>query len=107
MGAAKTITKDMYEADVVKGTGVAVIDFGATWCAPCQALAPKIDEMAQEFDGKALIGKVDIDEESDLATELGVMSVPTVIFFKDGEKVEQIAGNFPDKIRDKLQELVG
>lgn len=107
MGAAKEITKDVFDAEVASGSGIAVVDFGATWCGPCQALAPSIDAMAQEYDGRVLIGKVDVDQSPDLAGQYGVMSVPTILFFKDGEKVDQISGNFPDKIRERIESLLG
>ena len=107
MGAAKEINKDVFDAEVPGGQGVAVVDFGATWCGPCQALAPSIDKMAEEYDGRVLIGKVDVDQSPDLATQYGVMSVPTILFFKDGQKVDQITGNSPDKIRDRIESLLG
>lgn len=107
MGAAKEITKDVFDAEVASGSGIAVVDFGATWCGPCQALAPSIDAMAQEYDGRVLIGKVDVDQSPDLAGQYGVMSVPTILFFKDGQKVDQISGNFPDKIRERIESLLG
>ena len=107
MGAAKEINKVVFDAEVTGGQGVAVVDFGATWCGPCQALAPSIDKMAQEYDGRVLIGKVDVDQSPDLATQYGVMSVPTILFFKDGQKVDQITGNSPDKIRERIESLLG
>ena len=107
MGTAAKITAEMFEKEVVAGRKPAVVDFGATWCGPCQALAPAIDRLAAEYAGRVLIGKVDVEEEPDLAANFDVMSVPTIIFFKDGKKVDQIQGNFPDKIRKRTAELVG
>ena len=106
MGAAVTVTKDIFENEVRNGSGVAVVDFGATWCGPCQALAPAIDQMAADYDGRAVIGKVDVDQVPELASEFAVMSVPTILFFKDGAKVDQISGNFPDKIRERIDSLL-
>ncbi|MAG55053.1 MAG: thioredoxin [Planctomycetes bacterium] len=105
MGAV-VITNDVFDRDIGSGSGPAVIDFGATWCGPCQALAPEIEKMATEYDGRVLIGKVDVDESTDLATRFSVMSVPTILFFKNGEKVDQISGNFPDKIRERIETLI-
>ncbi|NRA97084.1 MAG: thioredoxin [Planctomycetes bacterium] len=101
------MNKVVFDAEVTGGQGVAVVDFGATWCGPCQALAPSIDKMAEEYDSRVLIGKVDVDQSPDLATQYGVMSVPTILFFKDGQKVDQITGNSPDKIRDRIESLLG
>ncbi len=106
MGAAKTITADVFKTDVLGGAGPAVVDFGAAWCGPCQALAPAIDRMAAEYAGRVLIGKVDVDAEGDLAAEFDVVSVPTVLFFKGGKKVDQVMGNFPDKIRERIESLL-
>ena len=64
-----------------------MIDFWATWCGPCKKLGPTIDELAAEYDGKVVIGKYNIDEEGDLATEYRIMSIPTLMFFRDGKPV--------------------
>lgn len=106
MGAAKQMTKAEVAA-AIAGNGTVVIDFGATWCGPCQALAPHFEKIATEFAGKATLVKIDIDQESDLASEFGIMSVPTIVFIKDGKKVHQIVGNAPDQIRKKIAELAG
>ena len=73
------------EEIIASGTPV-VIDFWATWCGPCMSMAPVIDEVAAEFEGKAVIGKYNVEDESDFATENRVMSLPTILFFKDGKK---------------------
>lgn len=69
-----------------------VIDFWATWCGPCKMLGPTIEELADELEGKVVVGKVDVDENRDLAGEFGVMSIPTVIFFKDGKEITRLVG---------------
>lgn len=92
--------------DVVK-EGVALVDFWAPWCGPCRMLAPVIDELAQEFDGKAKICKVNTDEEQDLAVEYGVRSIPTILFFKDGEIKDQLIGaQSKQVITDKINSLL-
>ncbi len=73
-------------------TGVALVDFWAEWCGPCKMAGPIIDQMSDEYAGKVLIGKVDVDAEGELAQKFGVMSIPTVILFKDGVEVGRQVG---------------
>lgn len=82
-------------------------DFSATWCGPCKALAPILDEVGAEFEGKANVVKIDVDESDDLAIEFGIRSVPTVLFFKNGEIVDKFVGAVPkaqivEKINNNL-----
>ena len=87
--------------------GVALVDFWAPWCGPCRMLAPVIDELAEEFDGKAKICKVNTDEVQDLAVEYGVRSIPTLLFFKDGEIKETLIGSQSKAaIADKINSLL-
>lgn len=106
MGAARVVTSDVFENEVMKSKGLSVIDFGASWCGPCQALAPAYDRIAEEFAGKAFVGKVDVDSEGDLAARFNVVSVPTIVFLKAGQKVDQVMGNHPDLIRSKIKALL-
>lgn len=69
-----------------------VIDFWATWCGPCIKLGPVIEELAKKYDGKATVGKFNVDEDGDLSTEFGIRNIPTVLFFKDGELKERSVG---------------
>ena len=86
--------------------GVSLIDFTATWCGPCQILGPVVDKLATEFKDKVKIGKCDIDANQEVAGSYGVMGVPTLIFFKDGEIVDQHVGLMQeDALRNKLNEL--
>ena len=72
-----------------------MVDFWADWCGPCKMLAPVIEGLGDEYEGKAIVGKVNVDEEQELAIRYGVMSIPTVIFFKDGEEVARKVGVQP------------
>jgi len=88
------ITKDNFETEVLKSDKPVLIDFWAGWCVPCQMLAPTIEEIANEIT-HAKIGKVDIVTEQELAVKYGVMSIPTLMVFKDGQIVNNIAGVIP------------
>ena len=95
--------------DEFTGTGVAVVDFTATWCGPCQLIKPAIAELAAEYEGKAKVGALDIDQNQDTAIRYQVMSVPTVLFFKDGERVDVMTGAHPkakDIIKEKIEALL-
>ncbi len=74
---------------------IAMVDFWATWCGPCKMLAPVIEQLGDKYDGKAVVGKVDIDENQALAAKYGVMSIPTVIFFQNGEEIGRKVGVQP------------
>lgn len=100
------VTNDNFET--FKQGKVGLLDFSATWCGPCQVLGPIVDKLATEFKGKVNVGKVDIDEDPDLAGQFGVMAVPTLVFFKDGKVVDQHAGLLPEgTLRQRLTKLLG
>lgn len=104
MGKYIELTSENF--NVVK-EGVALVDFWAPWCGPCRMLAPVIDELANEFEGKAKICKVNTDEAQDLATEYGVRSIPTLLFFKDGKVVDQMIGaQSKQAIADKITSIL-
>lgn len=77
---------------------IAMVDFWATWCGPCKMLAPTIEELGAAYEGKALIGKVDVDENQALAMKYGVMSIPTVIFFQNGQEIDRKVGLMPAEV---------
>lgn len=89
---ALTLTEDNFESEVLKSNIPVLVDFWAPWCGPCRSMAPIIDDLAKEFDGKVKIGKVNVDENRNLAGNYGVMSIPTLIFFKDGQNAGQLVG---------------
>ena len=86
------LTKNNFETEVVKSDKLVIVDFWAQWCGPCRAVSPIMDELATEFDGRAKIAKVNVDEENELAAKFRVMSIPTVIVFKGGEVAEKLVG---------------
>ena len=85
-------TKDNFEQLVLQADKPVLVDFWATWCMPCRMLAPTIEEIAEEADGRAYVGKVNVDEEPQLALQYGVRSIPTLIFFRDGKEVNRMVG---------------
>lgn len=93
--------------ELIKSGQPLVIDFWATWCGPCMRLAPVIDQLATEYEEKVLIGKYNVDEESDMSTEFGIRSIPTLLFFKDGElKGQLIGGSSKSEVEAKINELL-
>lgn len=87
----RTITDQNFKEILAEGLPV-VLDFSATWCGPCQRLAPILDELAQEYEGRVNIGACDVDENGDLAAQYGVRNIPTVLFIKGGETVDKVVG---------------
>lgn len=79
----------------MQSQGVVVVDFWATWCGPCKMIAPAMEKLADEYAGKAVVGKIDVDQESDLAQQFGVMSIPCVVFLKDGVEKNRLVGAQP------------
>ena len=103
---AKHITEDAFEAEVVKSDQLVMIDFYAEWCGPCKMLAPVIDSLTSEFDGKAKIFKCDVDKEPVLAGQFGVQSIPTIVFMKNGEVVDKAVGfQSKEALAEKLNTL--
>lgn len=89
------ITKDNFENEVLNSEKPVMVDFWANWCGPCKGLAPTIDEIAKEYSDKIKVCKLDVDENGELSMQFRVMSIPTVIFFKNGEQVAREVGAYP------------
>ena len=89
------ITRENFENEVMKSNIPVLIDFWAPWCGPCQMMGPIIEQLAEEYEGKAKVGKVNVDEEGELSQAFGVMSIPTIVLIKDGKVVKQAVGARP------------
>ena len=95
MGKPVEVTDSTFEDMVVNADTPVLVDFWATWCGPCKMIAPVLEEIATELDGKLVIGKLDVDVNQDTAMAFGVMSIPTLLLFKNGEPVDRIVGFQP------------
>ena len=89
------ITRENFENEVMKSNIPVLIDFWAPWCGPCRMMGPIIEQLAEEYEGKAKVGKVNVDEEGELSQAFGVMSIPTIVLVKDGKVVKQAVGAKP------------
>lgn len=102
-------TDQNFEEEVLKSSQPVVIDLWAPWCGPCQMISPIIEEIAREFEGKIKVGKLNIDENPNTPKRYGIMSIPTVIIFKDGKVIDQIVGVRPDTkevLENKIRSLI-
>jgi len=103
----KEFTDQNFEIEVLESDLPVLIDFWAVWCGPCKAIAPVIEEIADEYDGKVKVGKVDVDSNQGTSMKYGVRSIPTLLLVKDGQVVNQLVGNVPKgDITSKLDELI-
>jgi thioredoxin 1 len=102
-----TVTDSTFDSQVVNGDGLVLVDFWAPWCGPCRMVAPILDQISDELDGKLTIAKVNVDENQQIAGNLGIMSIPTLMLYKDGQPVETIIGFQPKaRLLEKIQRHV-
>ncbi len=92
MGNVLDLTKDNFDKEVLQSDKPVLVDFWAAWCGPCRMVAPIIEQVAEEFQGKAKVAKINVDEQSELAQQYRIMSIPTLIVFKDGKIAESVVG---------------
>ncbi|HAQ37363.1 MAG TPA: thioredoxin [Saprospiraceae bacterium] len=104
---ALELTDANFEQEIASFEGVAVVDFWALWCGPCKAISPIIEEMAEKYAGKVKVGKVDVDNNSQVSLKYSIRSIPTVLFFKNGEVVDKHVGSAPKSTYfDKVDALL-
>jgi thioredoxin 1 len=89
------VTSSNWDNEVIKAQGLVMIDFWAAWCGPCRMISPTVEELAKEYSGKVKVFKLNTDENSEIASKYKIMGIPTVMFFKDGIKIDQIVGVVP------------
>lgn len=98
------LTDDNFEKEVTKHNTPVLVDFWASWCAPCRAIAPHIEELAREYQGQVKVGKLNVDEQPQTASSLGIRALPTLLLFKNGQVVEQVVGAVAkSKINDMIK----
>lgn len=101
------LTSANWDNEVTNSKGIVMVDFWAAWCGPCRIIAPTVEELAKEYAGKIKVGKLNTDENPDVASKHKIMGIPTIIFFKDGQKVDQIVGAVPKpQLKSKIDSLL-
>ncbi len=95
MSDVSEVTTSTWDDEVIKAQGLVMIDFWAAWCGPCRIISPTVEELSKEYSGKVKVLKLNTDENSDIASRYQVMGIPTLMFFKDGTKLDQIVGVVP------------
>ncbi len=101
--AAAAVTEQTFEAEVLKSPTPVLVDFWATWCGPCKMIAPIVEELAKEYEGKLAVRKLDVDENGGVAARYSIMSIPTLGIFRGGQLVERIVGYMPkEQLRKRI-----
>lgn len=106
--AVTVVTNDTFEQVVMQSQNLVMVDFWATWCGPCKIIAPVVEELAKEYEGKVTFTKVNTDENTDLATRYNIRGIPTLMFFKEGKVMDQVVGAVPKaQLKSKIDSLLG
>ena len=102
-----TITDANFQSEIADNSGLSMVDFWATWCGPCRIIAPFMEQLADEYSGQVKVGKLDVDANQRTAAQFNVRSIPTVLFFRNGQVVDQVVGAVPKPMLErKIQELL-
>jgi thioredoxin 1 len=108
MAQVSEFTDANFENEVLKSEQPCLVDFWAEWCGPCRMVGPVVEEIAKDYDGKLKVGKVNVDQNTQTASKYGIMSIPSLLFFKQGKVVDQIVGAVPKKhMVEKIDKIVG
>jgi len=102
------VTSATWDKEVSDHNGLVMVDFWAVWCGPCRMVAPTVEELAKEYTGKLKVAKLNTDENPDIASRFKIMGIPTLMFFKDGKKVDTVVGAVPKpELKKKIDSLLG
>lgn len=102
------LTDDNFESEVIKSDKPVLVDFWAAWCSPCQMVSPIVEEIAKNYADKLKVGKMNVDQNSKTASHYGIMSIPSLLFFKEGKVVDQVIGAAPkDQLKERVEKIVG
>jgi len=106
-GGIVEVTTSTWEQEVINAEGFVMVDFWAVWCGPCRLIAPTVEEIAKEYEGKLKVCKLNTDENPEIASRYKIMGIPTLMFFKNGEKLDQIVGALPKaQLKAKIDQLL-
>jgi thioredoxin 1 len=107
MGSPMELNDGNFESEVLKSDLPVLVDFWATWCGPCRMVGPVVEEIAKDYEGKLKVGKLNVDENSQTAVQYGIMSIPSLLFFKGGKVIDQIIGAVPKQhFVEKIDKIV-